>query len=213
MIKAVLFDLDGTLLYTLPDMALALNFGLRSRGFPPRTLEEVRRFVGSGVPALVERAAPPETPEAERAAVEQAYQEYYAVHRMDHTAPYPGIPELLRELRERGIAVGVVTNKLHADAAPMLEGSLAGLVDQIEGEKEGRPRKPRPDAALDALKALGATPAEGIFVGDSGIDAETGRNAGMKTVLVAWGYRDEEELRTYPAAGIIRRPEELLAYL
>ena len=213
MIKAVLFDLDGTLLYTLPDMARALNYGLGSRGFPPRTLEEVRRFVGSGVPALVERAAPPGTPEDERAAVEQAYQEHYAVHRMDHTAPYPGIPELLRELRERGIAVGVVTNKLHADAAPMLEGSLAGLVDQIEGKKEGRPRKPRPDAALDALKALGATPAEGIFVGDSGIDAETGRNAGMKTVLVAWGYRDEEELRTYPAAGIIRRPEELLAYL
>ena len=213
MIKAVLFDLDGTLLYTLPDMALALNHGLASRGLPPRSLEDVRRFVGSGVPALVKRAAPPGTPETELSAVENAYEEYYAVHRMDHTEPYPGIPELLRELRSRGIAAGVVTNKLHADAAPMVEGALTGLLDHIEGKKEGRPRKPRPDAALDALEALGADPAEGMFVGDSGIDAETGRNAGMKTVLVAWGYRDEEELRTYPAAGIIRRAEELLAYL
>ncbi len=213
MIKAVLFDLDGTLLYTLPDMALALNHGLGSRGLPPRTLEDVRRFVGSGVPSLVKRSAPPETPETELLAVEDAYEEYYAVHRMDHTAPYPGIPELLRELRSRGIAAGVVTNKLHADAAPMVEGSLAGLLDHIEGKKEGRPRKPCPDAALDALASLGADPWEGMFVGDSGIDAETGRNAGMKTVLVAWGYRDEEELRTYPAAGIIHRPEELLAYL
>lgn len=213
MIRAVLFDLDGTLLYTLPDMAAALNHALAESGLPELTTAEVRSMVGSGVPNLVRRAAPAGTAEETQRKIVDAYQCYYGEHRSDHTAPYPGIEELLRELKKRGILTAVITNKLHEDAAPMIQGFFGSLIDRTEGKKEGRERKPDPAAVRDALSALGAEPGEALYVGDSGVDAETGKNARMGTLLVSWGYRDEEELRTLPALGILHTPGELLGYL
>lgn len=213
MIKAVLFDLDGTLLYTLPDMAEALNWALDVSGLPERSVAEIRSMVGRGVPNLVGRAVPPGTDEATRAKVVEDYQEYYTLHRNDHTAPYPGIPELLGELHRRGIRTAAVTNKLHSDAEPMIDGFFGHLIDHTEGKKEGRPRKPDPAAVLDALGAFGVQPQEALYVGDSGVDAATGKNAGLKTLLVAWGYRDEEELRCCPHDAIIHDPAELLEYI
>lgn len=213
MIRAVLFDLDGTLLYTLPDMAAALNHALAAHGLAERRLEEVRAMVGSGVPNLVSRAVPAGTPEALQREIVEGYQAFYAAHRCDHTAPYPGIPELLGELKKRGILTAVITNKLHADAQPMIEGYFGALIDRTEGKKEGRERKPDPAAALDALAAFGVEPEEALYVGDSGVDALTGKNARMGTLLVTWGYRDEEELRTCPALGLVHTPGEILGYL
>ncbi|MBR6209194.1 MAG: HAD-IA family hydrolase [Oscillospiraceae bacterium] len=213
MIRAVLFDLDGTLLYTLPDMAAALNAALASRGFPARTLSEVRGFVGNGVRKLVERACPPGTDEAAREAVYREYERRYAAHWRDSTAPYPGIPELLGALRRRGIAAATVTNKAHGDAAAMMEHFFGPLIAHTEGKKDGRPTKPGPESAFAALAALGVSPGEALYVGDSGVDAQTGENAGMDTVLVSWGYWDEERLQSCRARGIIHTPAELLDYL
>lgn len=208
---AVLFDLDGTLLYTLPDMRDALNYALALRGHPPRTLEEVRSFVGNGVRKLVERALPPGAADLE--AVYETYEAYYAVHGRDHVTVYPGIRELLAELGRRGVAAGVVTNKTHPAAAAMIEAFFGGGIAVTEGKKEGRPTKPSPESLRDAMAALGAARERTLYVGDSEVDADTAKNAGVACVLVSWGYREAEALARCPALGVVRDPSELLTFI
>ena len=209
---AVLFDLDGTLLFTLPDMRLALNRALEQSGHPPRTLEEIRSFVGNGVRKLVERALPPGA-EADADRVYRCYSDWYSLHGQEHVEYYPGIRETVAALRERGIRTGVVTNKNHADAVAMMERFFGGLIEVTEGKRDGRPTKPSPEAALDAAKLLGVSPARTLYVGDSGVDAETAKNAGMACALASWGYRDRPELERMEALGVIDRAEELLDYV
>lgn len=211
---AVLFDLDGTLLYTLPDIAASLNRALESRGYPPHSLEAVRGFVGNGVARLIARALPGGESNPDFAAVRQAYDRIYAAHACDSTRPYPGVPELLAALAARGVRTGVVTNKGDSDAGPMIRRYFPGAVDIVRGKREGCPTKPAPDAALAVLEELGCPRERALLVGDSSVDRETARNAGLACVLVAWGYQDlgPRDVRP-PVLGILRRPEELLSYL
>ena len=208
----VLFDLDGTLLYTLPDMRLALNRALERFGHPPRTMEEVRSFVGNGVRKLVERALPPGA-EADADGVYRCYSEWYSLHGQEHVVYYPGIRELLAVLRERGIRTGVVTNKTHADADAMIRRFFGDSVEVTEGKRDGRPTKPSPEAVWDAMKILGVSPERTLYVGDSGVDAETARNASIACVLVSWGYRDRTELERHGVLGVADTAAELLNYI
>lgn len=208
----VLFDLDGTLLYTLADIAAAVNGALREMRRPERTVTEIRSMVGNGAKTLITRAlgAGQEALVDETLAV---YASLYAAHAQEHVTPYGGIPELLDALRERGIRTACVTNKDHTDAAPMLQRFLGDRISHVEGRKPGRPAKPAPDAVYDALKALGADPSRALYVGDSGVDSETAKNAGLPCVLCSWGYWDRDKLENCAALGILSAPAELLQYV
>ena len=211
-LDAVLFDLDGTLLYTLPDMRLALNRALELCGHPPRTMEEVRSFVGNGVRKLVERALPPGA-EGDLEKVYAAYEAWYIDHGQDHVEYYPGVREMIAALRERGIRTGVVTNKTHPAAAAMIEHFFGDTMDVTEGKRDGRPTKPSPESVWDALDRLGVSSERALYVGDSGVDAETAKNAGLECVLVSWGYRDRPELERCGVLGVIDQAAELLKYI
>ena len=210
---AVLFDLDGTLLYTLPDMADSLNHALRQNGCGERTLSEVRSFIGNGVKRLVERSLPGGAAHPAFEAVWAEYKRYYSLHREDTTSVYPGVRELLAALKAGGTALAVVTNKPQPDAEPMVRRFFGGLVDVTEGKRSGRATKPAPDALFSALTQLGVSPGRAVYVGDSEVDLETAKNAGTDCVLVTWGYRDREQLELCGAAGRIDVPAELLRYM
>ncbi len=209
---AVLFDLDGTLLYTLADIAAAVNGALREMRRPERTVTEIRSMVGNGAKMLITRALGP----GQEALVDDTlavYARLYAAHAQEHVTPYAGIPELLDALHERGIRTACVTNKDHTDAAPMLQKFFGERISHVEGRKPGRPTKPAPDAVYDALKALGADPSRALYVGDSGVDGETAKNASLPCVLCDWGYWDRDRLENCAALGIISAPAELLQYV
>ena len=214
MIKTVLFDLDGTLLNTIDDLADAGNWVCAQHGWPEFTVEQFKHMVGNGIPKLVERFSPENarTPE-QLAATLAEFTARYDAHKEDKTAPYPGIPELLDALHERGIRTACVTNKDHTDAAPMLQKFFGERISHVEGRKPGRPTKPAPDAVYDALKALGADPSRALYVGDSGVDSETAKNASLPCVLCDWGYWDRDRLENCAALGIISAPAELLQYV
>ena len=197
---AVLFDLDGTLLYTLADIAAAVNGALREMHRPERTVTEIRSMVGNGAKMLVDDTL-------------AVYARLYAAHAQEHVTPYAGIPELLDALHERGIRTACVTNKDHTDAAPILQKFFGERISHVEGRKPGRPTKPAPDAVYDALKALGADPSRALYVGDSGVDSETAKNASLPCVLCDWGYWDRDRLENCAALGIISAPAELLQYV
>lgn len=209
---AVIFDLDGTLLYTLPDIAAAVNGALRAVQRPERTVPEIRSMVGNGARMLITRAlgAGQESMVDETLAV---YETLYAAHAQEHVTPYEGIPELLSELRRRGIRTACVTNKDHTDAAPMLARFFGGAISHTEGRKPGRPTKPAPDAVFDALAALGVDRTRALYVGDSGVDSQTAQNAALPCVLCDWGYWDRKKLESCAALGIISAPAELLQYV
>ena len=209
---AVLFDLDGTLLYTLSDIAAAANGALREMHRPERTLEEIRSMVGNGARTLITRAlgAGQEALVDETLAV---YARLYAAHAQEHAVPYEGIPELLDALSARGIQTACVTNKDHTDAVPMLHKFFGDKISHVEGRKPGRPAKPAPDAVYDALSALGVSGERALYAGDSGVDSETAKNAGIPCVLCDWGYWDREKLENCAALGILSAPAELLQYV
>lgn len=209
---AVLFDLDGTLLYTLADIVAAVNGALREMHRPKRTVAEVRSMVGNGAKMLITRALGP----GQAALIDDTldiYAKLYAAHAQEHVTPYEGIPQLLDALHERGIQTACVTNKDHTDAAPMLHKFFGDKISHVEGRKPGRPTKPAPDAVFAALAALGIEPSRALYAGDSGVDSETAKNAGLPCVLCDWGYWDREKLENCAALGIISTPAELLQYV
>ena len=209
---AILFDLDGTLLYTLADIAAAVNGALREMHRPERTVAQVRSMVGNGAKMLITRALGA----GQEALIDDTldiYAKLYAAHAQEHAAPYEGIPELLDALHERGIQTACVTNKDHTDAVPMLHKFLGDKISHVEGRKPGRPTKPAPDAVFAALSALGIEPSRALYVGDSGVDSETAKNASLPCVLCDWGYWDREKLENCAALGIISAPAELLQYV
>ena len=208
---AVLFDLDGTLLYTLPDIHASVNAALAMCGYGQNTLEQTRTYVGYGSRWLIEQSLPAESPREEIDRVLAAYRAYYNDHLVVDTVPYPGMPETLSALKARGIALGVATNKFHDSALRMMADFFPGIFGAVEGNIQGRPAKPAPDAALAAMSALGGVKERTLLVGDSGPDAMTAKNAQLACVLCAWGYRSREELASYGPLAVIDRPEELLA--
>ena len=213
-IKAILFDLDGTINNTVTDLAQSVNYALNKNGLPTHEEDAYKLFAGNGMRVMVQRAMPEGLKEGELfEKVVADYAEYYAVHSMDNTAPYSGIPELLSELRNRGYMLAVVTNKPDVQAKPLLEAMYPATFDAIIGQTDATPAKPDPTMPLEAMRLLGVTPQECVFVGDSGVDIQTGINSGAYPVGVLWGFRGSEELLANGAKELISQPSELLTIL
>ncbi|HIV67998.1 MAG TPA: HAD family hydrolase [Candidatus Butyricicoccus stercorigallinarum] len=213
MKTAIIFDLDGTLLDTLGDLRDAANDALRRRGLPLRTTEEIRRFVGNGVRNLMRRCLPAGSPDEEIDAALADFKAYYAAHLCDTTAPYDGIPELLTVLRKRGIKVGVLSNKLDSATQQLIRHYFYGKVDVAFGEHSGVPRKPDPTSCRMVMEQLGVRPEEVLYVGDSGVDMRTARNAGLTAVGVTWGFRSRSELIDNGADLLADLPVQILMML
>lgn len=209
--KTVLFDLDGTLLDTLEDMTDALNRTMRKFGLPERTLKEVRSFVGNGARRLIELATGAEGERLEEilAVYKKDYDENYLIK----TAPYPGILELLKTLRQNGVRTGVVSNKPDSTVQELSEALFQELADVSVGEKAGIRRKPAPDTVLAAMEQLGASKADTVYVGDSEVDIATARAAGIPCISVTWGFRDRDVLIEAGARTFADSSEELLLLL
>ena len=204
-----IFDLDGTILYTLEDLKNSLNYGLEQNGFPTRTLEEVRRFVGNGVRKLSERGCPPGASAADVEAVYARFREHYAVHKQDNTRPYDGIPELLQKLRDAGLHLALVTNKAEAAAMGLCEKFFPDMFDAVVGGRDGRRLKPAPDPVNEVLARLGISREKAVYIGDSEVDIQTAANAGLDACIVSWGFRDAGFLRDNGAKRIVGTADEL----
>ena len=213
MKHAVIFDLDGTLLNTLGDLRAATNHALEVRGLPPRSMEEIRQFIGNGIRLLICRAMPEGTPEAEIDAALDDFKAYYAAHIHDRTVPYDGIPQLLTALRKRGIQVAVLSNKIDSASQQLIEYFFPGKTDVVFGEHVGVPRKPDPTSCRMVMQQLGVQPEQVLYVGDSGTDMQTAKNAGLYAVGVTWGFRSKEVLLEYGADILVHRPEQILQIL
>lgn len=206
----VIFDLDGTLLNTLQDLADAVNYALRKEGMPERTIDEVRRFVGNGVRLLMIRAVPDGESNPLFEETFAQFKEYYEEHCNDNTKPYEGMIELLETLKSKGYSVAIVSNKIDSAVKELSALYFKGIVPVAIGEKEGVRRKPAPDTVREALKELGRTAEESVYVGDSDVDIETAKNAGMPCVSVLWGFRDREFLEEHGAKRYARTAEDVL---
>lgn len=211
----IIFDMDGTLLDTLGDLMDAVNYALELHGCPSRTLDEIRRFVGNGVKLLVERSVPAGTDEAETMACLADFKDYYAQHMADKTAPYPGVLDLLAALRAQGRKLAVVSNKFDSAVKELCPRYFPGLLHAAAGENEaeGVPKKPHPAMVHRVLRELNADPAKAVYVGDSEVDLETARNAGLPCISVTWGFRDRDFLTAHGAATFAATPSQLLELL
>ena len=213
MKHAVIFDLDGTLLNTLGDLRAATNHALEVRGLPPHSMEEIRQFIGNGIRLLICRAMPEGTPDAEIDAALDDFKAYYAAHIHDRTVPYDGIPQLLTALRKRGVKVAVLSNKIDSASQQLIEYFFPGKTDVVFGEHVGVPRKPDPTSCRMVMQQLGVQPEQVLYVGDSGTDMQTAKNAGLYAVGVTWGFRSKEVLLEYGADILVHRPEQILQIL
>lgn len=211
--EAVIFDLDGTLLNTLDDLAASTNRALAHFDLPQRSLEEVRQFVGNGVEKLIRRAVPAGTDEALVLDCLDWFKKDYIVHMRDHTAPYPGIPELLKRLQDNGCKVGVVSNKFDGAVKELCREHFGGLLPVAIGERPGTQKKPARDLVDLCIAELGVHPDRCVYVGDSDVDIQTAANAGLPCLSVSWGFRSRDFLMAHGASVIVDTPEELLLTL
>lgn len=212
--RAVLFDLDGTLVDTLEDIALTMNSVFGRRGYPPFSMAECRLMVGEGMEVLVRRAVRPEdADDGTVAAIVREYREEYESAWRAHSRPYPGIPGLLEGLRTRGVRTAVLSNKSHPFTEDMIRELLPFDFDVVRGAVAGVPYKPDPAAAFAIAAEMGLRPGEFAFVGDTSVDMETARAAGMFPAGVLWGFRDAEELHSSGAAVLLASPADLLKVL
>ena len=207
--NTVIFDLDGTLLDTLADLADSVNHALTRSSLPCRGLDEVRRFVGNGVSTLISRAVPAGTPPEVAAVCLADFQAHYLENMEHKTAPYPGVLELLERLRGKGVGVAVVSNKFDGAVKALCPRYFGDLLPVAVGESPGTPKKPAPDMVFQALAALGV-PAQGaVYVGDSDVDIDTARSAGMPCISVTWGFRERTFLESRGARLVAETMEEL----
>ena len=208
--ELVIFDLDGTILDTLDDLADSTNVALQMHGFPVRTREEIRAFVGNGILNLMQKAVPIGTTEEKVKEVLVDFKKYYGEHCADKTKPYEGIVELIWQLRNEGYQTAVVSNKADFAVQELCKQYFAEMFDFIVGEREGVRKKPAPDSVNEVLKQLGVDKSEAIYVGDSEVDVETAKNAQMEHIIVTWGFRDKEYLLEKGAKEIVSTVQELM---
>ena len=210
MYNTYIFDLDGTLLSTLGDLAASCNYALRTNGLPERTVDEVRQFVGNGVKKLMERAIPGGLDNDKFDKTYADFRQHYMQHNLDTTKPYDGVMEMLEELRKRGKKVAVVSNKFHAATQELCRHFFGDLVPVAIGEREDIRKKPAPDTVLEAMRQLGVTAERAVYIGDSDVDIDTACNSGMPCISVLWGFRDKEFLLEHGATTLVSTPEEIL---
>lgn len=207
--QVAMFDLDGTILDTIEDLMISVNVGLSECGYPTRTLDEVRRFVGNGVRKLVERAVPAGSTKEEEEAVFSIFTEHYRVHCADHAKPYPGILELFEKLKQAGVRIAVVSNKPDYGVQSLCQEFFAGYVAYAAGNQDGIARKPDPQPVQMALDALGVTKEQAVYIGDSEVDIATARNCEMDGISVDWGFRPRRVLVENGATKIVSTAEVL----
>lgn len=208
-IRLVIFDLDGTTLYTLEDISRELNRALQKYSLPVREKEYIRRYIGNGIHYAIEQIVPKDTAEEMIEKVFQAFTASYAVHCGDHTVPYEGIPALLQKLKENGILTAVVSNKKESAVKKLDEQYFPHLFDAESGEREDIRRKPAPDTVLAVLKQLHVKKEEAVYIGDTEVDIATAANAGMDCISVTWGYRDADDLSRQGAGMLVHTVKEL----
>jgi phosphoglycolate phosphatase len=212
MYSTYIFDLDGTLLDTLTDLAASCNYALRTHGMPEHSIDDVRRFVGNGVRKLMERAIPDGDANPDFEATFATFREHYMVHSLDTTKPYPGIMDALAELKARGCRLAVVSNKMMAATVELCKYFFPETIEVAigENEAEGIRKKPAPDTVFAALKQLGVSGDNAVYVGDSDVDLATAHNSGLPCISVLWGFRDRKFLLDHGATTFITSPKELL---
>lgn len=214
MIKAVLFDLDGTLVNSLEDLAASTNYALELFGFPIHETEKYKYFVGNGMQNLIERVLPESYRDRDtREKVFKVFWNHYKEHYVDKTLPYNGINELLSALKDDGMKIAVVSNKAHEMTVTVVNRLFGDIFDTVCGKVENFPAKPDPTLTLKVIDDLCVKPSECVLIGDSGMDSATAVNAGCMGIGVLWGFRTEEELRTNGAKYIVNKPCEILDIL
>lgn len=211
--KAVIFDLDGTLLNTLDDLSNSVNYAMRRCGFAERTKDEVRSFIGNGVRVLIKRAVPYGTSEDGYRKAYGVFKEHYSKNSRNMTAPYAGITEVVKRLKSDGYKLAIVSNKIDFAVKDLRDEFFDGLIEVAVGDSDLTRIKPNPDMVFAAADKLGVSPSECIYVGDTDVDLETAVNSGMDCISVSWGFRSRAELERYGAAMIADRPEDITEYL
>ena len=211
MKKLVIFDLDGTLLDTIADLAAAANHALQKAGFPVYDTETLRTFVGNGISKLLERALPEWARTAENVErLRTDFVPYYDAHNAEQSKPYSGVAELLLRLQERGMMLAVASNKYQAATEKLVAHYFPAIrFVKVMGQREGVPVKPDPTIVFDIMEAAGVGKEDVLYVGDSGVDMQTAHNAGVDAVAVSWGFRPRTELEAFRPLAIIDRAEEL----
>ena len=212
MYNTYIFDLDGTLLDTLTDLAASCNYALRTHGMPEHSIDDVRRFVGNGVRKLMERAIPEGEANPDFEATFATFREHYMHHSLDTTKPYPAIMETLAELKACGCRLAVVSNKMMAATVELCKHFFPDTIEVAigENEAEGICKKPAPDTVYAALRKLGVSKDDAVYVGDSDVDIQTAANSGLPCISVLWGFRDRDFLIQHGAKAFISAPSELL---
>jgi len=214
LFELCVFDLDGTLVNSIKDLAASTDYALSKNGFPKNPLESYRYFVGDGVPMLIKRALKDnDSPEAEKA-VHADFDAYYNKHYADNTQPYAGITELLTVLQQRGIKCAVLSNKPDNFVKIIVSKMFSDFkFSWVQGKADGFPKKPDPTALNFIIRSLGVKKENTLYVGDSNVDIFTGKNAQVQSCGVLWGFRDRDELEKAGAVSIVSKPEEILSLL
>ncbi len=212
MYKAVIFDLDGTILNTLDDLYYSTNYALEQYNLKKRTYEEIRCFVGNGVRVLIEKAVGKEYQHLVEDVIKR-FKNHYKDHSLDHIREYDEIKELLYELKRKGLKLAVVTNKFNLAAQDIVKEYFPGIFDIVIGETKELNRKPHPDMCNYVLKELGINSSDALYVGDSDVDIMTAKNANLKCISCSWGFRTKDELFSSGANIIIDNPFDIIKYL
>lgn len=207
----VIFDLDGTLLNTLEDLYLSVNYALEKFNYPKRSKEEIRCFLGNGVKVLIESSLP-DNDKSKLEVVIDTFKAYYKLHSNQHITKYEGIDDLIKELKQRNIKIAVVTNKFEQAAKTIINEYFGNEIEIVIGENASLNKKPHPDMCYKALNLLNSKQHHTIYIGDSEVDYQTAINASLKPVICSWGFRTKEELRLLGDIDIIDNPSDLLKY-
>lgn len=211
--RAIVFDLDGTLLNTLEDLAASVNFALKENGLPLRTIDEVRRFIGNGIRILIKRAVADGTSEEVFEKTFKDFQDHYRGNSRNLTAPYIGVMDMLFDLKEMGYKLAIVSNKIDFAVKDLREEFFADVIDIAIGDSPDTNNKPEPDMVFKALELLGEKVENAVYVGDTDVDLETAKNSGMDCISVSWGFRSHDELVGYGAEMIADTAEDIKKFI
>ena len=209
----IVFDCDGTLLDTSTDLYNSVNYVLRKHNFPEKSLSEVKAALGNAVTYLMRQCLPSTVAENELEPYIEEFKAYYGEHLKDTTAPYPGILDMLDVLRDQGYKLAIVSNKIQEGVRPLNKEYFGNRLPVAIGERPGLQRKPAPDMVLQALKELGSTPEESIYVGDSEVDVATAKNSSLLCIGVTWGFREESLLHELGVKHIARKAEDIITII